>query len=173
MKRFVYLIVVLLLAVPTLALILATTVWWLENSTMEKSQAAQSNSPQNNTQVEPPKVEIPLKQPEGTKIPIGGITDAWLVRQDNGLVWLVRDNGYKELVAEPEQEPAEDKINEAVTKIRPSETVQTQIIVLDKGLVAIPRTSMVTYRGPDYVVTISHDGHTIAYGIDGEIKLRN
>lgn len=170
LNRALALVAISILSVAVLAITLVLAV-------MSERGPDVTPQPPDQTQQEQPKPQpqpVPdtkPKFPEGEKITIAGMKNVFLIKQATGLVWLCRDDGHYELVSKGEQ-PEEQKINAVAAKLNPAQD-RSQVVVLDQGLVGIPGDSVITYRGPDYVVTISSTGHTIAYGVDGEIKLRN
>ena len=120
-----------------------------------------------------PSAAVVPTQAVDKKVRIGSTGDS-IIFDRSGPVWLEDSQGrrtmlLRSLPAEPIDERAlieriESRLNEL-----PKRKKKTRLIVLDRGIIAVPHDEVITYQGSDRVTAIDPStGESVIYYADGD-----
>lgn len=125
-----------------------------------------------------PEIQVPNKGPTSDHTPIGpkrmpvsGLPKHFIVVYLDGSSYLEYPDGRTEKLTDPGTTPVpEDPL--ARKPIPKPDPKLEKLIVLDKGVVNIPKDSIITFIGADRVITHDSSGSSTTYFVDGRIETR-
>ncbi len=111
------------------------------------------------------------------RLPVAGTSGYTVILRPDGFSELEAPDGTRTLLTEASHSTATDSIDLARITARlnrkvPRRAEDGQLIVLEKGVVDVPKEAMIVYIGPDYLVTRDEAGDSIAYHVDGRVERR-
>jgi hypothetical protein len=115
----------------------------------------------------------PPAPPPDRRLPIGGAKGYNVVIRPDGSAALESPDGEsRSLAAAPEPTVPAPGVP-PVTQERARRPEDGQIVVLEAGVVSVPRDAVITYTGRDRLVTHQGDGSSIVYHADGRVERRD
>lgn len=121
--------------------------------------------------------EIKLAQ-QTRRVPVTGASGFFIIIEPDGSTFMEDADGKRTQLtnADPKEAPnIDDTVSSIMNRIDavPKKTAIGELIVCDKGIVDVPKGSIITFIGPDKVVTHSNDGASVTYFTDGRIVRRS
>lgn len=125
-----------------------------------------------------PELKGPNKGPTSDSTPIGpkrmpvsGLPNHFIVVYLDGSSYLEYPDGRTEKLTDPGTTPTpEDPL--ARKSIPKPDPKLEKLIVLEKGVVNIPKNAIITFVGTDRVITHDATGSSVTYFVDGRIENR-
>jgi hypothetical protein len=126
---------------------------------------------------EPEKEPAP---PRPRRIPVGGAPGSFVVLMPDGTSYLEAADGSRQQLVDKtflEQPSKEEIVERLVSRLRESKRPAAragpgQLVVLDRGVVEIPKDAQITLVEKDRLVALGDDGSSTVYHADGRTEVR-
>src|SRR5262245_41414042 len=128
----------------------------------------------------PPKLPVKPPPPGPRRIPVAGAEGFSIVIFPDGTSQLESPTGKRTNLVDrafagmPTEAALFQQLNAKLMGPRPQprRTTLEQLIVLDEGVVDIPRDAVVTFTAKDRLVALHADGTSMVHYVDGRIEVR-
>lgn len=118
----------------------------------------------------------PPPPPGPRRLPVAGSAGAVVVLEPDGSSYLESGDGPPIPLADA-ADPVAPTVDEALVaklaaRLEAAPRAAGRLVVLEKGVVEVPRDAVVTYLGEDRLVVHAPDGASTTYHVDGRIVAR-
>jgi hypothetical protein len=110
--------------------------------------------------------------PDGPRrLPVAGREGSFLVVEADGSSYLEEPGGRRTMLAEAATDAAAgDVVRKVVERAKAPRREPGQLVVLDRGVVDVPKDAVITFVGRDRVVALDTDGSASVYHADGRVE---
>lgn len=159
--------------------------------TPETRQPPKERIPEPQARIELPRLTLPVTplprevkddlKPQPKRTPIAGAPGYSVVVNPDGTSYLDGPEGRQELVdrtqaALPDERELNRRIGERLRRSSKPVVSQKeglgQLVVLDEGVVDIPKGLIITFTASDRLVVLNEDGASTVYHVNGKIERR-
>lgn len=124
--------------------------------------------------------QLPAEE-QPRRVPVAGSDGYTVVLNPDGTSYLEGPDGKKTQLVDrtfartPSEKELEERIRKRLQRPAPAprKAAVGQLVVLDEGVVDVPRDALITYTGPDRLVALTPDGTATVYWADGRTEIRD
>lgn len=175
--KWIFVVSTVLLTASLVGVVALFTVVGVDNTTPVEDEKPELVEPVTKGTVVEKREAVPVAKDLPRRLPVAGLEGYFITVNPDGSSYMEEPGGKKTPLADAGGPPtAEDVVvkraSERIAKLPQKRTGIGQLIVLDKGVIDVPKDAIITYTGPDKVVTHEADGSSTVYHVSGKVEHR-